>query len=58
MNEEEAAVMKSSYSVNLLRGMVVFDMVVLERGCGHQKCQRPTNRTTDCYQADCYRCLQ
>lgn len=36
MNEGEEAVMKSSYSVNLLRGLVVFDMVVLERGRGHR----------------------
>lgn len=49
--------MKSSYSVNLLRGMVVSEMVVLERGRGHQQYRRPTNTTTDYYQADCYRCL-
>lgn len=33
MEEDEEAMMKSSYSVSLLRGMVVFDMVVLDRGC-------------------------
>lgn len=55
MNEGEEAVMKSSYSVNFLRGMVVFDMVVLERGRGHHQYPQPV--TTDCYQADCYRCL-
>lgn len=33
--------MKSSYSVSLLRGMVVFDMVVLDGGCGHQRHQQP-----------------